>query len=116
MSAWLGPHAHTSTLSNAGTTATGRWCEGDGRKKDEDQTCSGGKALTGDKDVPLFSMVWIRLTRARGAVSGGVNCSLRSGIETAETTTQITVALLAQSPPTPPPPPLSKATEEHWHS
>lgn len=43
VSAWLGPHAHASTLSNAGTTATGRWCEGDGRKKDEDQTCSGGK-------------------------------------------------------------------------
>lgn len=50
-----------------------------------------------DTDIPLFSMAWIRLTRAGGAVSGGVNCSLRSGIETAETTTQITVTLLAQS-------------------
>lgn len=65
-----------------------------------------GKALTGDKDVPLFSMAWIRLTRARGAVSGGVNCSLRSGIETAETTTQITVTLLEQS--TPPHPPTQR--------
>lgn len=79
----------------------------------------GGKALTGDKDVPLFSMAWIRLTRARGAVSGGVNCSLRSGIETAETTTQITVTLLAHSNAPPRHPyltPHSKATEEHWHS
>ena len=50
-----------------------------------------------DMDIPLFSMAWIRLVRAGGAVSGGVNCSLRSSTETAETTTQITVTLLAQS-------------------
>lgn len=49
--------------------------------------------------IPLFSMAWIRLTRAGGAVSGGVNCSLRSRTETAEITTQITVSLLALSLP-----------------
>ena len=48
-----------------------------------------------DTDIPLFSMAWIRLMRAGGAVSGGVNCSLRSSTETAETTMQITVTLLA---------------------
>lgn len=73
-----------------------------------------GKALTGDKDAPLFSMVWIRLTRARGTVSGGVNCSLRSGIETAETTTQITVALLAQSPPKGHRRALAQLTRSSW--
>lgn len=51
-----------------------------------------------DMDIPLFSMAWIRLTRTGGAVSGGVNCSLRSATETAETTTQITVTLLARGP------------------
>lgn len=53
-------------------------------------------------------MAWIRLMRAGGAVSGGVNCSLRSGRGTAETTTQITVTRLAQS--------LSKTTRvlQHW--
>lgn len=45
-------------------------------------------------NIPLFSMACMRPTRAGGAVSGGVNCSLRSGTGTAETTTQISVTLL----------------------
>lgn len=67
------------------------------RQKNGGQTDNRQMCWSFDTDIPLFSMAWIRLTRAGGAVSGGVNCSLRSGIETAETTTQITVTLLAQS-------------------
>lgn len=40
-------------------------------------------------------MAWTRPTRAGGAVSGGVNCSLRSGTGTAETTPQVSVTLAA---------------------
>lgn len=56
-----------------------------------------GHREAGNTHIPRFSMAWMRLTRAEGAVSGGVNCSLRSGTETAETTTRITVTLLARS-------------------
>lgn len=67
------------------------------RRRKGEQTVSEKDEYVGCLDIPLFSMAWIRLTRTGGAVSGGVNCSLRSGTETAETTTQITATLLAQS-------------------
>lgn len=41
--------------------------------------------------VPFFSMASTRFTRVWGAVSGGVNCSVKSRRETAETTTQTMV-------------------------
>lgn len=96
----LEPHVYMSTLVQM--LAWEQEADG-GRKtvartqKDGGQTDNRRKCWSVDTDIPLFSMAWIRLTRAGGAVSGGVNCSLRSGIETAETTTQITVTLLAQS-------------------
>lgn len=80
--------------------AGGRHSHIDGRDGEADRESDDRRvSWLADMDIPLFSMAWIRLTRDGGAVSGGVNCSLRSGTETAETTTQITVTLLAQSLP-----------------
>lgn len=87
------------TCANAGMKA--RWQMAGGRQSHVDGKTGRRDRRTRwpvDMEIPLFSMAWIRLTRAVGAVSGGVNCSLRSSRETAETTPQITVTLLAQSP------------------
>lgn len=67
------------------------------RRRKGEQTVSETEDCVGCLDIPLFSMAWIRLTRTGGTVSGGVSCSLGPGTETAETTTQITATLLAQS-------------------